>query len=160
MSDENFVNPVSHRHAAEKQTKAFPSRMALLQKTGVALLIGSLVLPHVLTTWGYSLRDGTLTLFLFQGTGLALMTRKLRLWLPVTTALLFAAWYWPATLHLLDSCGLYALALATPGFVFIHSLLPGHEPLITKFARQIHGPLRPDIVRYTYGLTCSGACFF
>lgn len=160
MSDENFVNPVSHRHAAEKQTKALQPRMALLRKTGVVLLICSLVLPHILTMWGCSLRYGTLTLFLCQGTGLALMTGKFRLWLPVTTLLLLAAWYWPATLHLLDSCGLYALALATPGFVFIRSLLPGHEPLITKFARQIHGPLRPDIVRYTYGLTWFWSLFF
>jgi uncharacterized membrane protein len=160
MSDENFSNPVSHRHAAEKQTKAFPHGLSLLRKTGVVLLTGSLALPSLLTTWGHTLRYGTLTLLFCQGVGLALMTGKFRLWLPVTSALLPAAWYWPDTLHLLDLCGLYTLAIATPGFVFIRSLLPRHEPLITEFARRVHGPLRPDIMRYTYSLTWFWSLFF
>lgn len=160
MSNENFANLVSHRHAGEKQTKAFQPHISLLRKTGVVLLIGSLALPHLLTTWAHSLRYGTLTLFFCQGFGLAFMTGKFRLWLPVTPPLLLAAWYWPDTLHLLDLCGIYGLALATPGFVFIRSLLPGHEPLITEFARQVHGPLRPDIMRYTYSLTWFWSLFF
>lgn len=160
MSDEKFVNPVSHHHAAEKRTKTVLSSASLLRKTGVALLICSLAFPHLLTFCGYSPRYATLTLLFCQGFGLALVTGKFRLWLPLTVMLLPCAWSWPVPLHCLDVCGLYALAMGAPCLAFLRSLLPNQEPLITKFARQVHGSLRPDIVRYTYWLTWFWSLFF
>lgn len=160
MSDEQFVSPVSHRPAHEKQAKAFLAVTPMLRKAGFALLVCSFVLPRLCTLCGLPIRYATLTLVFCQGAGLALLTRKFRLWLPITTAILLPAWFWPKTLHLIDLWGLYTLALIAPALVFVRSLLPKHEPLITKFAHQIHGTLRPDIRRYTYYLTWFWSLFF
>ena len=40
------------------------------------------------------------------------------------------------------------------------SLLPGQEPLATYFARRIHGPLTPEIIRYTRQVTAAWCIFF
>lgn len=136
---------------------AFPP---LLRKVGAALLVCSFIAPHLLAFCGYPPRCTTFLLLLCQGTGLALVTRNSRLWLAVTLILLLPAWYWPVTLRLIDLCSLYSLAIAAPCLVFIRSLLPQHEPLITSFARQVHGTLRPDITRYTYCLTWFWSLFF
>jgi uncharacterized membrane protein len=44
--------------------------------------------------------------------------------------------------------------------VFGISLLPGHEPIATYFARQIHGPIAPAIIRYTRWATSAWCAFF
>lgn len=44
--------------------------------------------------------------------------------------------------------------------VFGTSLLPGQEPLATYFARRIHGPLTPEIMRYTRSVTAAWCLFF
>lgn len=44
--------------------------------------------------------------------------------------------------------------------VFGASLLPGQEPLATYFARRIHGPLTPEIIRYTRRVTAAWCIFF
>ena len=160
MSDKKFINPVSHRHAVEKRTKTFLFSASPRRKTGVALLICSLAFPHFLTFCGYPLHYVTLTLLFCQGVGLAFVTAKFRLWLPLTAMLLLCGWYWPVPVHLVDVCSLYALALTAPFIAFLRSLLPNQEPLITKFARQVHGALRPDIVCYTYWLTWFWSLFF
>lgn len=160
MKNEKFVTPVTHRHAGEKRTKACRFPVSLRQKTGAVLLGCSLALPLFLTFFGAPARYTTLISLFCQGVGLAFVTGRFRLWLLLTAAVLLPAWQWPATLHLIDLWGLYTLALATPGLVFIRSLLPRQEPLITKFARQVHATLRPDIVRYTYCLTWFWSLFF
>lgn len=160
MSDEKFVSPVSHHPAQAKQANAFRPARPQLRKAGVALLVCSFILPRLCTLCGWPACYATLTLLIGQGAGLALLTQKFRLWLPITAAILLPAWYWPATLRLIDLWGLYTLALAIPGLVFMRSLLPDQEPLITKFARQVHGTLRPDIIRYTYCLTWFWSLFF
>lgn len=44
--------------------------------------------------------------------------------------------------------------------VFARSLLPGREPLITRFARQIHGGLPVYLVSYTRHVTKAWCVFF
>lgn len=160
MSDEKFVSPVSHSPAHAKRAKGFLAITPLLRKAGLALLVCSFIVPRLGTLCDLPPHYTTLTLLFCQGGGIALLTQKFRLWVPITAATLLPAWYWPTTLRLIDVCGLYTLALATPAWVFICSLLPKKEALITKFARQIHGGLRPDIMRYTYCLTWFWSVFF
>jgi uncharacterized membrane protein len=49
------------------------------------------------------------------------------------------------------------LALA---ILFGRTLLPGREPLCTRFARLVHGTLEPRVVVYTRKLTLTWAAFF
>ncbi|GAN59813.1 hypothetical protein ACI01nite_19380 [Acetobacter cibinongensis] len=117
-------------------------------------------MPKLCLLYGTPAHYVTLTLVLCQGVGIALVTQKFRLWPPITGALLLPAWHWPTAFRLIDLLGLYLIALAAPCFVFIRSLFPNQDPLITKFARQVHGTLRPDIIRYTYYLTWFWSLFF
>jgi uncharacterized membrane protein len=59
-------------------------------------------------------------------------------------------------LYLLQQCGIY-LSLAIG---FGRSLLPGRTPLCTRWARQIHGTLSEEAVRYTRGVTVAWTAFF
>ena len=60
-----------------------------------------------------------------------------------------AAYYLP---HVLFNLALMIL--------FGHTLLPGREPLITLFARQVHGTVPPEIVHYTLQVTWLWTLFF
>ena len=65
-----------------------------------------------------------------------------------------------AMLRVLPFAVLYAggqLVLAT---IFGRTLRAGHEPLCTRFARVIHGTLRPDVERYTRAVTLAWTVFF
>jgi uncharacterized membrane protein len=44
--------------------------------------------------------------------------------------------------------------------VFARSLFPGHEPVITFFARTIHGQISPEIEKYTRRVTSLWCGFF
>lgn len=44
--------------------------------------------------------------------------------------------------------------------VFARSLLPSREPVITRFARQIHGGLPVELVAYTRHVTAAWSLFF
>lgn len=44
--------------------------------------------------------------------------------------------------------------------VFGRTLMKGHEPLVTQFARAFHGELPPEVVRYTRGVTIAWTAFF
>lgn len=160
MSDEKFVNPVSQHPAHEKRVKPAALARAGLRKAGWSLLVCSLILPKLCLLYGTPAQYVTLTLILCQGVGVALATQNFRVWLPVTAMLVFPAWHWPTAVRLIDLLGLYHLALAAPCCVFIRSLFPNQTALITRFARQVHGPLRPDIIRYTYCLTWFWSLFF
>jgi uncharacterized membrane protein len=60
-----------------------------------------------------------------------------------------AAYYLP---HVLFNLALMVL--------FGHTLLPGREPLITLFARRVHGTVPPEIVTYTAQVTWLWTLFF
>ncbi|MEO5861810.1 MAG: hypothetical protein ABIW48_06490 [Burkholderiales bacterium] len=60
-----------------------------------------------------------------------------------------AAYYLP---HVLFNLALMVL--------FGHTLLPGHEPLITLLARRVHGTIPPQIVIYTAQVTWLWTIFF
>jgi uncharacterized membrane protein len=44
--------------------------------------------------------------------------------------------------------------------VFGRTLAPGREPLCTRFATLLHGPLPPDVARYTRRVTAAWTAFF
>lgn len=43
---------------------------------------------------------------------------------------------------------------------FARTLAPGREPMISVFARMVHGPLVPQMVRYTRQVTVAWSVFF
>ena len=51
----------------------------------------------------------------------------------------------------------FNLVLAT---VFGRTLLAGHEPLVTQFARMVHGTIPPEVERYTRKVTIAWTIFF
>lgn len=46
------------------------------------------------------------------------------------------------------------------GILFGRTLAAGREPLVTRFARMIHGELPPDVVRYTRQVNVAWTVFF
>lgn len=60
----------------------------------------------------------------------------------------------------LSSGSPHALIYSTLLIVFGLSLLPGREPVITYFARTIHGSIAPEIVDYTRRVTWVWCWFF
>jgi len=54
----------------------------------------------------------------------------------------------------------YLAMQAALGAFFGRTLLPGREPLVTRFARLVHGDLPPRMARYTRQVTIAWAVFF
>ena len=44
--------------------------------------------------------------------------------------------------------------------LFGRTLLPGHEPLVARFARIVHGTIPPEVERYTRHVTLAWTIFF
>ena len=59
-------------------------------------------------------------------------------------------------LFFIEHAGMNLLLAATFG----RTLARGSEPLCTRFARIIHGPLEPEVVRYTRQVTIAWTIFF
>ncbi|WP_277189680.1 hypothetical protein [Caballeronia sp. BR00000012568055] len=87
-----------------------------------------------------------------------------RVWLlPLWAIVCAALWFYrvPLTAHF--GWGLYLehvcfnLALA---WMFGRTLAAGREPLVTQFARMVHGTLEPRIARYTRRVTVAWTAFF
>lgn len=53
----------------------------------------------------------------------------------------------------------HAAVYLSLAWLFGHTLLPGHVPLITVLARRVHGELKPEIVRHTRYVTFAWALF-
>ncbi|WP_313144049.1 COG4648 family protein [Komagataeibacter nataicola] len=66
----------------------------------------------------------------------------------------------PGFVLLADSVVLYGVLQGALLLLFAHALRPGHEPLVTMLARQVHGTLRPDVLLYTRQLTWAWSFFF
>ena len=70
--------------------------------------------------------------------------------------------WWPAggldvsALYLLQYLALHAAL----GALFARTLRPGHEPLVTRLARAVHGELPAPIMRYTRAVTFAWTLFF
>jgi uncharacterized membrane protein len=100
------------------------------------------------------------------GCAVVLLAWTSRWRLPVLAVLGAAAvalvWWWPArgldvsAVYLLQYLALHA-ALCT---LFARTLWPGHEPLVTRLARAVHGELPKPIARYTRAVTLAWAVFF
>ena len=83
----------------------------------------------------------------------------LTLWL-AACGLLYAVSGW-LVLHynwifLLQHAGMYALLCAAFG----RTLQGGQLPMISRFARIVHGDLSPALVRYTRSVTLAWTCYF
>jgi uncharacterized membrane protein len=80
-------------------------------------------------------------------------------WVAVCFAL-YAVSGWLLThyewIFLLEHAGVHALL----GAAFGRSLRPGREPLVTGFARIVHGTLSPALVAYTRSVTWAWTCYF
>jgi uncharacterized membrane protein len=80
-------------------------------------------------------------------------------WIAVCVAL-WAASDWLSThyrwLFLVDHAGVHALL----GAAFGRSLQAGREPLVTGFARTVHGTLSPALVAYTRSVTWAWTLYF
>jgi len=94
---------------------------------------------------------------------LALKARRRALPLALLASVVIAialAWPWLelhySVLYVIQEAGLYG-ALAA---VFARSLAPGREPLCAYFASRVHGPLGPELARYTRSVTLAWAWFF
>ena len=59
-------------------------------------------------------------------------------------------------IYLCQECALYGTLAA----LFGRTLLPGEIPLCTRWATQVHGPLPPEVRRYTRAVTLLWALFF
>lgn len=53
----------------------------------------------------------------------------------------------------------HAVVYLSLGWVFGHTLLPGHVPLVTNLARRVHGELAPEIVVHTRRVTWAWTLF-
>ncbi len=65
-----------------------------------------------------------------------------------------------AMLQVLPFALVYAAGQLMLAVVFGRTLLAGREPLCTRFARLVHGTLRPDVERYTRAITVAWTLFF
>lgn len=70
--------------------------------------------------------------------------------------------YWPmltqnfGAVFLLQHAGFISLL----GWAFGRTLARGREPMCTRFARLVHGPLPPDVAAYTRKVTIAWTVFF
>jgi uncharacterized membrane protein len=75
-------------------------------------------------------------------------------------ALAWAAWgllrHHFADLFFVEHAGMMGLL----AFIFGRTLLPGTEPLVSRFARAVHGELDEPSVRYTRSVTIAWTVFF
>ncbi|HEX4330580.1 MAG TPA: hypothetical protein VH040_00455 [Usitatibacter sp.] len=91
--------------------------------------------------------------------------RSRRAWLPASVVIAIAAGAWlerSALLRLFPHLFFleHAGANLVLGMLFGRTLLPGHEPLCTSFARLLHGALPEPVLRYTRAVTAAWTLFF
>jgi uncharacterized membrane protein len=78
--------------------------------------------------------------------------------LVLIAALFASALQWPRLAHTVPLLAQLAVCLGLM-WLFGRTLLPGHEPLVTRMSRMVHGPLPAAIVRYTRNVTRVWALF-
>lgn len=145
--------------------------MAPPLRLGRALLlavafVAYLVLAHVTTAPDQPSTPGALIAVCpYMAIALAMAWRSrhraaaLALWAALAGAL---AWHWPVVearfewLYFIQHFGTFSLL----AIGFARSLLPGADPMISRFARLVHGELAAPLLRYTRGATVAWALFF
>ena len=84
----------------------------------------------------------------------------LTLWLAALCAALYSIGGWLLTHYIwvffLQHAGMYALLCAAFGW----TLSGGRTPMITRFARIVHGNLSPALIRYTRSVTWAWTLYF
>ena len=132
----------------------------------VAVSVGALILAHIAMSRSQSPVAGMLVALVPLAIAVVAFARRMRrplLLLVPVGALAIAAWVERSTLehhfadlYFVEHAGMM-LALA---FVFGRTLLPGVEPLCTRFARLVHGSIEPRRAAYTRRLTATWTVFF
>lgn len=117
---------------------------------GLIFLLGFLC-PYFVRVSGGGEETIAVALVLCQGMGIAILTGRYLIWSIVTVLLFFFALVFPAPMRNADALVIYGVGLIVPLRLFISSLAPGREPLVSALARQAHGggALREDIALYT-----------
>lgn len=83
-------------------------------------------------------------------------------WLLVGALVVGLAWLWPrlsnpvSWLYFIQHVSVNGLL----GMLFGRSLRPGHEPLVTVFARLVHEEMTAELLRYTRQVTGAWTIFF
>jgi uncharacterized membrane protein len=132
----------------------------------ILAIVAYAVLAHVAFAPGQPTPAAAALALLPLALTLALVAWGSRWRLPVLLALSAAAAalmrLWPA--RGLDVSAVYLLQYlalhAALGTLFARTLRPGHEPLVTRLARAVHGELPAPIARYTRAVTLAWALFF
>ena len=139
-----------------------------LKVIGILFFVLSPFLTHfILTDSAVGRGPATAALILCQGIlvgSLAAGSLKAPLRLPVVLAILAASLALSLS-HLrgglvLTSGAPHAIVYIGLLSVFGQSLLPGREPIVTHFARKIHGAISPEIEAYTRRVTWAWCGFF
>ncbi|HZL59333.1 MAG TPA: hypothetical protein VFC38_06505 [Stellaceae bacterium] len=133
---------------------------------GCVLLGAFPLLTHTLLALGHSMAlavgVSAVQVIIFGAILTARATYRHKWWIAAAAVALFlAVAYFSGQYGLFATAGVpYVVAYTGLLTLFGASLLPGREPLISGVARRIHGTLRPDIARYTRGVTIAWCCFF
>jgi uncharacterized membrane protein len=132
----------------------------------VAVSVGGLILAHVAMSRSESPVAGMVVALVPVAVAVAAIARRMRhpllLVVPVAAAVT-AAWIERASferhfadVYFVEHAGMM-LAMA---IVFGRTLLPGEEPLCTRFARLVHGSIDERRAAYTRKLTATWTAFF
>jgi len=133
---------------------------------GCVLLGAFPLLTHTLLALGHSMAlavgVSAVQVIIFGAILTARAKYRHKWWIAAAAVALFlAVAYFSGQYGLFATAGVpYVVAYTGLLTLFGASLLPGREPLISGVARRIHGTLRPDIARYTRGVTIAWCCFF
>ena len=133
--------------------------LVLLVGAGYQWLVHAAVVGALAEPWRLVLK--LLPLALVAGWALLRARRKLVWCLAVAVAAAVICWLDGQPRGSVAAYGLpHAAIHLSLLWLFAHTLLPGREPLITRLARRVHGPLEPRMLSYTRGVTVAWSVFF
>jgi uncharacterized membrane protein len=115
---------------------------ARIETLGTMVALAPLMLVVFLMAWQAAYRKTMLTLFAVGCAGLALVWNRIEH--------LYSSIYW------IEHAGTELLLC----FAFGRTLRAGREPMVTYFARMVHGSLTPALQRYTRQVTKAWVWFF
>lgn len=127
------------------------TRLKYIRSVGGLIFLFGFLCPYFVQMSGGGEKTVTVAFVLCQGMGIAFLTGRWLVCSAVTVLLFLLALTFPVSVRRADALVIYAAGLIVPLRLFISSLAPGQEPLVSALARQAHGgePLREDVVRYT-----------
>ncbi|AAW61143.1 Hypothetical protein GOX1391 [Gluconobacter oxydans 621H] len=117
---------------------------------GLFFLLG-FISSYLLQLAGTPEKTAVSFLIVCQGAALTLLTRRWLFWSVITIIIFFLGNRFPFLVRNADAFAIYTAGLIIPLRLFLRSLMPGQEPLVSALARQAHGgaPLRSDVAFYT-----------